>query len=186
MIPTEGQLSLHDLTQASKLPADILVRVLRQAMTYNVFREPELGFIAHTEASKLLPSLSPLLSYQLEICLPSTIKLLESLKEFQDHDSAQRRSPFQIAHSTSDTWWSYAEKFPTWTQIYGRYMALIISGGAHDVRHVINGYDWAELGCATLIDVSRSIFATAKQVPVQTPVLNSSLRSVELMASSPR
>lgn len=161
MIPAEDQLSLHDLAQASKLPPDILVRVLRQAMTYNVFYEPKLGFIAHTEASKLIPSLSPLLSYQLEICLPSTIKLLESLKESQEHDPKQSRSPFQIAHSTSDTWWSYAEKSPTWTQIYGRYMALITSGGAHDVCHVINGYDWAELGCATLVDVSQSIFAIA-------------------------
>jgi len=156
MVPADGHVSQYEIAKACNLPLEILVRLLRQAMTYDVFCEPKVGYVAHTEVSRVIPAMSPVLSYQLEICLPSTLKLLESLKESQDSQSKASRSPFQIAHSTPDTWWTYAEKSPTWTQEYGKYMALITSGGAHDVSHVVNGYDWAGLGPGTVIDVSFS------------------------------
>lgn len=108
-----------------------------------------MGFIAHTEASREIPHLSPLLSYQLEICLPSTMSLLSWMKE----DGKKHKSPFQLAHSTTDTWWGYAEKRPALTQNYGKYMALITSGGPHDVSHVVNGFSWDQLESAIVVDV---------------------------------
>ena len=154
MIPANGQISQLEIAKACNLPTDIVARLLRQAMTYGVFCEPRVGFVAHTEISRVIPALSPMLSYQLEICLPSTFKLMESLKELQESELKESRSPFQIAHSTHDTWWTYAEKSPAWTQQYGKYMALITSGGAHDLSHIVRGYDWAGLGRGTVVDVS--------------------------------
>lgn len=149
LVPSTGQVSISELAATCNLPSDILTRVLRQAMTFHVFMEPEVGFIAHTEASREIPHLSPLLSYQLEICLPSTMSLLSWMKE----DGTKHKSPFQLAHSTTDTWWGYAEKRPALTQNYGKYMALITSGGPHDVSHVVNGFSWDQLGSAIVVDV---------------------------------
>ena len=119
-------------------------------MTFHVFTEPEVGFIAHTETSLEITNVAPLLSYQLDICLPSAMSLLDWVKQ----DGNKHKSPFQLAHSTTDTWWEYAEKRPALTQNYGKYMALITSGGPHDVSHVVNGFSWDQLGNAMVVDVS--------------------------------
>jgi hypothetical protein len=153
IIPPDGQLSMQDAAAKCGLPAEILARVLRLAMTFDVFYEPEIGFVAHTEASLEVPKLSPLLWYQLEICWPSTLRLLDWLK-LEDEDKT--KAPFQVAHSTKDSWWSYAEKRPSFIQDYGKYMAIITSGGPHDVSHVVRGFKWEQLGDGIVVDVSRT------------------------------
>lgn len=130
-------------------------------MTYGVFHEPEIGYVAHTEASLEIPRLAPLFTYQIGICLPSSTRLLDWVKEGEkkgdvngdSNHKPKAKSPFQLAHSTTDTWWAYAEKRPDLIQNYGRYMALITSGGPHDVNHVSEGYEWESLGDATVVDV---------------------------------
>ncbi|KAL8746746.1 MAG: hypothetical protein Q9190_001264 [Brigantiaea leucoxantha] len=177
-VPLDGSISQRELAQACELPQDILTRVLRQAMTYHVFYEPQPGYIAHTEVSKVIPSLSPLLSYQLEICLPSTTNLLKALKD------EQKRCAFQIAHGTSDTWWDYAEKSERWTEEYGKYQALITQGGAHDVSHVVNGYDWGKLGQATVVDIGGADGFVATAVASKFPSLDISVQDSPNLASA--
>ncbi|KAF7594578.1 hypothetical protein BBP40_008845 [Aspergillus hancockii] len=129
IVPPTGTISIPEVAQKCGLPIDILSRILRQAMTYGAFSEPEPGHIAQTDVSREIPRLSPMLSYQLEVCLPSMVRLLDWLKD-QDRE---HKSAFQIAHNTTDNWWVYACKRPELIQNYGKYMALITTGGAHDV-----------------------------------------------------
>jgi len=150
LVPPTGHISIQELAVKCSLPTGVLARVLRQAMTYQVFKEDELGFVAHTEASREIPNLAPLLSYQLEVCLPSTMALLSWLKQ---EGEKEHKSPFQIAHHTNDTWWTYAEKRPLLIQNYGQYMALITNGGPHDVSHVVSGFAWDKLGSAIVVDI---------------------------------
>ena len=149
--------SQQKISDISKVPLGVLSRVLRQAMTNGIFYEPKAGFVAHTETSRAIPQLSPLLKYQLEICLPSSVKLLQSLKQDEEAGSAGKRIPFQIAHNTDESWWVYAENSPAWMETYGQYMALITSGGAHDVSFVVEGVNWAKFGRGPIIDVSHRI-----------------------------
>ncbi|EEP75423.1 predicted protein [Uncinocarpus reesii 1704] len=150
LVPPDGQISISEIAKKCNISEEVLARILRQAMTYEVFHEPKEGFISHTAASREIPRLSPLLSYQLDVCLPSTLSLLDWL---EGERSKEHKSAFQIAHSTKDTWWSYAEKRPDLIQNYGRYMALITNGGPHDVNHVVSGFAWETLGNAIVIDV---------------------------------
>ncbi|KAE8324781.1 S-adenosyl-L-methionine-dependent methyltransferase [Aspergillus sergii] len=149
VVPLNGNIPLSELANKCGLPVDILRRILRQAMTYGAFSEPESDCIAQTDVSKEIPRLSPLLTYQLDICLPSMVRLLDWLKDIDgEHTCA-----YQIAHDTKDTWWSSASKRPELIENYGKYMALITSGGAHDVSYVLKGFAWEKLGDAIVVDV---------------------------------
>ncbi|KAE8413836.1 S-adenosyl-L-methionine-dependent methyltransferase [Aspergillus pseudocaelatus] len=149
IVPLDGSIRISELANKCGLPGDILQRILRQAMTYGAFSEPEPGCVAQTDVSKEIPRLSPLLTYQLDVCLPSMVRLLDWLKGVDgEHTCA-----YQIAHDTKDTWWSSASKKPELIENYGKYMALITSGGAHDVSYLLKGFDWERLGDAVVVDV---------------------------------
>lgn len=54
-VPTNGgQVSFADLARQTGVPERVMQRLLRHAITMHVFREPEEGFLAHTQASKAL------------------------------------------------------------------------------------------------------------------------------------
>ncbi|KAE8341342.1 hypothetical protein BDV24DRAFT_163476 [Aspergillus arachidicola] len=149
VVPLNGNIPISELANKCGLPVDILRRILRQAMTYGAFSEPEPGRIAQTDVSKEIPRLSPLLTYQLDVCLPSMVRLLDWLKDID----GEYTCAYQIAHDTKDTWWSSASKRPELIENYGKYMALITSGGAHDVSYVLKGFAWEKLGDAIVVDV---------------------------------
>jgi hypothetical protein len=54
MIPPGGQTSYGDIAEQTGLSEQIVLRLLRHAMTMRVFREPEPGMVAHTKVSKTL------------------------------------------------------------------------------------------------------------------------------------
>ncbi|KAL9577276.1 MAG: hypothetical protein Q9212_006473 [Teloschistes hypoglaucus] len=148
-VPLDGQISFQELAQLCNLPSDILIRILHQSMTYNVFCEPEIGFVSHSPISKIIPSYSALLDYQFNICLPSAMHLVESLRQ----PRGQNKTPFQIAQNTDDNWWEFANKNGDWMELYGRYQDLSSQGGATDVVHIVNAYDWQGLGRSTVVDI---------------------------------
>jgi hypothetical protein len=150
MVPNGGMVSYERLADQCGLPEARLAKILRQAMTNGIFYEPQVGFVAHTPLSRTIPELHSLLKYQLEVCLPSSLRLLQSLKP----DEGCGKSAFQLAHGTDQTWWDYAESSESWTKTYGQYQALITSGGAHDVSYVVKGVDWDQFGEALVVDVS--------------------------------
>ena len=53
-IPLEGHASFEDISKATGLPQFELTRFIRFATTSHIFREPIVGMIAHTAASRLL------------------------------------------------------------------------------------------------------------------------------------
>ncbi|KAL2850242.1 O-methyltransferase-domain-containing protein [Aspergillus pseudoustus] len=53
-IPLDGQITYTKLSTACSLPLDALKRILRHAMLNHLFTEPEPGYIAHSEASRIL------------------------------------------------------------------------------------------------------------------------------------
>ncbi|KAL8927081.1 MAG: hypothetical protein Q9208_002627 [Pyrenodesmia sp. 3 TL-2023] len=186
-VPTSGQTTFQALAHACSLPEDILTRILRQAMTHFIFHEPQPNHVAHTALSLVIPSQSPLLSYQLEIALPSTMNLLETLSasRVEGWEGEGKKAAFQTAHNTTDNFFSYAEKTGTWMETYGQYQSLIAQGGAHDISHLLNGYNWAELGeDAHVIDVGGGDGTTAIALANAYPNLHITVQDFAALASS--
>lgn len=53
-MPPGGQTTFASIAKQTGLEEQAIRRVLRHAMTMRVFREPEPGVVAHTQASKAL------------------------------------------------------------------------------------------------------------------------------------
>ena len=77
MIPSGGQISFSDIAKQTELSEQIIVRLLRHAMTMRVFREPEPGMVAHTQASKMLasPFMNDWLKVGTEEMWPAAVKV---------------------------------------------------------------------------------------------------------------
>jgi hypothetical protein len=77
MVPPGGMISYNEIAKQTDLDEPTVRRLLRHAMTLHIFQEPELGMVAHTNASKLLrePGPNAFMSFHPEIAGPSTVKV---------------------------------------------------------------------------------------------------------------
>lgn len=54
LVPAGGQTTFAEIAKKTGLDEGAVRRTLRNAMTMRIFREPEPGVVAHTQASKAL------------------------------------------------------------------------------------------------------------------------------------
>ena len=59
-VPLDGRMTFEQIAEACELDKDDSRRMLRLAMTDNLFREPERGIVAHSATSQIL-AVNPLL-----------------------------------------------------------------------------------------------------------------------------
>ena len=59
-VPLDGRMTFEQIAEACELDKDDTRRMLRLAMTDNLFREPERGIVAHSATSQIL-AVNPLL-----------------------------------------------------------------------------------------------------------------------------
>lgn len=153
VVPQDGDISFSDIAKARNLEADILERILRQAMTYRVFTEPRAGYVAHTAASKVLLSLSDWIGHNLDTVLPSSTKLVEALQARTLSDGRGFKTPFNIAFETRETWWEYANKDSKMMQRYEKVLEQLTDGGSLGISLLVKGVYWELHGAATVVDV---------------------------------
>lgn len=67
-IPLDGELSFAEVAARTDTSAVNARRVLRLAMTMNLFREPRPGYVAHTAGSSLMHSRMPTLRSWVGFC----------------------------------------------------------------------------------------------------------------------
>lgn len=80
-VPTNGdQISFANLAAQTGVPERMMQRLLRHAITMHVFREPQEGFVAHTQASKALvkPDMAHWLASGTEDMWPAATKVYPS------------------------------------------------------------------------------------------------------------
>lgn len=119
MVPSGGQMSFADMAAQTRLPEQMVRRLLRHAMTMRVFRETEPGMVAHTRASKALaaPEMRDWLRVGTEEMWPSAVEVRIEVdsgspgaltcRDHQCHDEmarvvgANRDCRFRLASSVS-------------------------------------------------------------------------------------
>lgn len=74
-------ISYKELAPKAGVDESMLRRLLRHAMTLRIFREPQPGMVAHTQASKLLSrsDVNSFMAYHPEIGWPTATKVRERL-----------------------------------------------------------------------------------------------------------
>lgn len=84
LIPPEGSVSFADLGNRTSLGEQMICRLLRFAMTMRIFCEPKPGFVAHTQASRLLasPEMTAWLQIGTEEMWPAATKVTDLRNPF--------------------------------------------------------------------------------------------------------
>ena len=144
----------RDLSTATGVPEQDLRRILRFAMTQDLFEEPTSGRVAHTpyslafahnEGYRQVVLLQTGFFAPMMKCLSKTMKL---------PDAARGRSAFNVAMQTDESFYSYVSKDAELTKRFGAGMRFVATAEDTSPQFLSDAFDWAGLGKAHVVDVS--------------------------------
>jgi len=158
LIPDDGAMSYHDIAQEAQVPEYQLRKICRMAMTSGLFRELDNNTLAHTAISRGLRHGSPFLDAMMFLTETASVtasKMVDMTVRYGS-SSAQNNTAFNVAFDTDLPFYAYLSQNPTVGAQLAGSMKFFGVGGELHLKHLVNGYDWAGLGEATVVDVSFS------------------------------
>ncbi|KAF3003297.1 hypothetical protein E8E14_007415 [Neopestalotiopsis sp. 37M] len=180
MVPLGGQTAFRDIAEKTGLDESMVRRLLRHAITMRVFREPEPGLIAHNRNSKAItdPSINDWLKTASQDLWPTATKLFEALQKWPKSQEINQTA-FALAHDTELSIYEFFEANPDRALSFVGSLKALTSSPAYQISHVINNYNWAALGKATVVDVGGSRGNIAAQLAERFPELNFVVQDLE-------
>jgi 6-hydroxytryprostatin B O-methyltransferase len=158
-IPLEGGATYKEIAAKVGLSEPQVKAIVRQSATNRVLREDSPEHVVHTASSALLLSNKAMMDWYghcVEEMFPAGAKLAEALKKYQG-SHAPEDSAFGLAFNTRDPIYKYLEQHPAQQARFFGAMEGVGKDYGHSLEHVVRGYPWAEVGNATLVDVSNMI-----------------------------
>jgi 6-hydroxytryprostatin B O-methyltransferase len=156
LVPLEGSISYWELAAKAGVSEVRLRALARMAMTNHVFAEPAPGFLAHSVTSAALVTHAPasdLRVWMTSVVAPSVAAMVTAHERWPD-STAPNETAFNAAFNTDLPMYEYIAKQPELYKLFGRLMDGQARSPACDVKHLVNGFDWASLGKATVVDAS--------------------------------
>lgn len=175
LVPLEGSISYGDLADKAGLSALRLKSLARMAMTSGIFAEPAPGFIAHSATSAALVENKGLRDgrvWSTEVHL-ATVAAMVTAHERWPHSTAPNETPFNAARNTDLPMYEYIARDSELDRIFKGLMVHIGKRPNGSVAHLVDGFDWGNLGHGTVVDVcqwtspfslSRVVLQTANHV----------------------
>ena len=163
-VPLEGSISYADLSSKCGLEPAALRRLMRHAMTNGLFHEPTRDHIAHNSMSKILvedPKTAAWIDLQTETILLGGAHQCEALDKWPGSESKRETGASIGFHNPGQTsLYEEVKKKPEKIQKFGLAMELFSSGEGYEPSSLVEGYDWAQLGSGTVVDVRGTIHLT--------------------------
>ncbi|KAH8786018.1 sterigmatocystin 8-O-methyltransferase [Diaporthe sp. PMI_573] len=169
-VPLGGRVSFTDIAKKTGVDESIVKRLLRSAMCRRVFQEPEPGQVAHTKASKAMRSkvLLAFLRTGADMGWYTIFKLVDAVEKWPDVQE-QDQTAFNLAHNVKGTYFENVAKDAKNAELFASGMATQWELPGYELHHLLDGYDWAGLGNAKVIDVGgfrgRISIALAERFP---------------------
>jgi hypothetical protein len=155
-VPLSGSISYQDLADKVNVPMLNLRRLIRHAMTNHIFHEPEKGFVAHTRTSRLLledPPLTNWVGFMMNDLWLPIAHVVKAMKKWPGSGESNETS-VNLAYGTGVNWFDWIQQDKSLANRYSLAMQAHGGGEGFAVTHTVNGYPWAELGEATVVDAS--------------------------------
>jgi len=141
------------------LPEDIVLRILRFAVTSGYFVEEPAGSFWHNSVSARLAHSKPLR----DIALTSTHELLQIFTKLPDaldllknsKDGEKPALAFDVAFPGYQKGiFEFVQKNPVAAQHYHAFQSGKVQTSRWSQRNIAEGWDWAAVGSGTIVDVS--------------------------------
>lgn len=164
-IPLDESITFEAVAKKVGLSTDRVTRLLRHAMTNNLFEEPRTGYVGHTALSSILVreplSKSWILHNFEDIVTTKFIEAYEKYGESEEPTETITRLGFDYftTHPNDNIWTFFEADGEGENKGYRmrRFAEAMVWATGHtndEDANLINGFDWASLGEATVVDVS--------------------------------
>lgn len=162
-VPLDGMISYEDLTakvvQLNNVNMSTLNlrRLIRHAITNNVFVEPQRGFVAHNRTSRLLLEDVPLNNWvgfmSNDLWLP-VAHVVKAMKKWPGSEEPTETG-VNLAYNQDKAWFDFLQQDEVFAKRYNRAMEAHGGGEGYSLQSVVDGYPWGELkDGGTVVDVS--------------------------------
>ncbi|KUI72390.1 6-hydroxytryprostatin B O-methyltransferase [Cytospora mali] len=167
LVPESGTISYKDLaTAATKkagsavaVPETRLKSIVRMAMTSALFREPEPNRVGHSATSALLArdaDVHSWASYLSTRSAPTALSMTAAHDKYTPASVAKNETAYNVAFDTDLPFFDHLSLDPANTAEFAGYMRNVTTSEGVDVKHLVNGYPWADLGAGLIVDVGGS------------------------------
>ncbi|KAH8432997.1 uncharacterized protein LDX57_010632 [Aspergillus melleus] len=173
-VPLTGSVSYSEVAASANVSESQLKTVARMAMTNHVFCEPEPNTIAHTATSALLvtnPMFHDWASFMCEASVPMASKLVEASERWPG-SVEKNQTAYNVAFDTDLPFFDHLATLPKRSKQFANYMKNVQNSQGTAIHHLLQGYNWAALGEATVVDVGGSTCAASIALARAFPSLN--------------
>jgi 6-hydroxytryprostatin B O-methyltransferase len=160
LVPPAKPIPYADVASAANVPERHLRSVARMAIANNFLSEPEPGLLSHSNLSAEIVSKPHLLdwaSYLTGTTAPTAAKMVEQTKKYGS-SQAKNETAYNIAMETDLSFFDHTASSLELTRTFAGYMKSVTASDGVNIKHLLNGYDWASLQHATVVDVGCSSF----------------------------
>ncbi|KAL9119451.1 MAG: hypothetical protein Q9187_003998, partial [Circinaria calcarea] len=184
-VGTDEEVTFTELAERCKLPADDLRRLLRQAMSRHIFKEPRKGYVAHTAASRILATsrgINDWVYMALDEMWPSAAHMLDAMDKWKGSEEAYETvgdqlpdkmdkrklasnkpflQGFNLAKDTKDSFFDSMKDHPRRRDAFSNVMSYVHSrqGIGYSLSHLLSSYNWASVG--TIVDIGGGTGSTS-------------------------
>ncbi|OCL03487.1 S-adenosyl-L-methionine-dependent methyltransferase [Glonium stellatum] len=146
-IPLNSEVSFAEVASKAGVDESQVRRVLRHAMTNNLFCEPKVGYVAHTAESSILvrdKGLHSWVGYTTEESFPSSAKLVEATEKFGS-SGEKTETAYNIAFDTTLPMFEYLSTQPERAERFAQTMGAMTATEGYNIRHLVNGFVWEQV-----------------------------------------
>ncbi|KAI0835695.1 putative O-methyltransferase [Hypoxylon sp. FL0890] len=170
-IPLDGEITYEELAASIGIDSAAVCRILRFGIACRVFREPRLGVVAHSAATRQIaedPAMADWVSSNVNDMWPSAEKVIDALAKWPLAEEPNQTG-FSLANATDDSFYIELSKNPERARRFGGAMSFFTTGPGYSLAHLTDNYHWDSLGSGTVVDVGGShgdiAFAIARKYP---------------------
>ncbi|KAK8120451.1 sterigmatocystin 8-O-methyltransferase [Apiospora kogelbergensis] len=149
-----GRLSFAEVAKKTGFAKSVVARLLRDAMCVRIFHEPEHGMVAHTKTSKALrqPWFLAFVRAGAEEGWANMFKIVDALEKWPNCEEPSQTS-YNLVHKTEGSYFDNVAKDPERAARFAAGMAIQWELPGYQLEYLLDGYDWAGLGRAKVVDL---------------------------------
>ncbi|OAG44671.1 hypothetical protein AYO21_01161 [Fonsecaea monophora] len=186
-VPVSGDISYKDLATETGTLEGQCARVLRLAMTKNMFRQSRPGYVAHTALSVTLlqPDFRDILGYVTEESFIGAPRLVEATEKYPGSQD-KNTTPWNLGHNIDLPMFEYFEKHPARLQRFMGTMRSLASGESYNIDHLVDAFSWKSLGDGLVVDVGGSFGHCCFEIAAVAPELRFIVQDLEKVVTQAR
>lgn len=173
-VPETGEIEYATLAKECAVDQAQMKQNIRFGITNRVFYEPTTQTVAHTAASRLMREgnpMRPFVQWLTEDCAPMVAHQIDAIDKWGHGSQEPNETAVNYAYGGDGPFYSFISADPVREKRFGTAIQQVSQQSASSFKHVQDGFDWASLGKATVIDVGGHIGYCAVAIAQAAPEL---------------